>query len=116
MNKRLRSGTKIRLGEPQQQVKEKIVTIQFGGIDAFGGNPSFYDNGYNMSSTCYNRPPTKKFGTVQENPKNMSRLLNSSKNKSGLVRTSIDCGNSNVNVKTQVLERVNETSKIFKDE
>ena len=36
MNKRLRSGTKIRLGEPQQQVKEKIVTIQFGGIDAFG--------------------------------------------------------------------------------
>ena len=46
----------------------------------------------------------------------MSRLLNSSKNKSGLVRTGIDCGNSNVNVKTQVLERVNETSKIFKDE
>ena len=121
MNKRLRSGTKIRLGEPQQQVKEKIVTIQFGGIDAFGGNPSFYDNGYNMSSTFYNRPPTKKFGTVQENPKNMSRLLNSSKNKSGLARTSIDCGNSNGNVKTQVLssvskERVNETSKIFKDE
>ena len=121
MNKRLRSGTKIRLGEPQQQVKEKIVTIQFGGIDAFGGNPSFYDNGYNMSSTFYNRPPTKKFGTVQENPKNMSRLLNASKNKSGLARTSIDCGNSNGNVKTQVLssvskERVNETSKIFKDE
>ena len=121
MNKRLRSGTKIRLGEPQQQVKEKIVTIQFGGIDAFGGNPSFYDNGYNMSSTFYNRPPTKKFGTVQENPKNMSRLLNASKNKSGLARTSIDCGNSNGNVKTQVLssiskERVNEASKIFKDE
>ena len=49
-------------------LEQKIVTIQFGGIDAFGGNPSFYDNGYNMSSTFYNRPPTKKFGTVQENP------------------------------------------------
>ena len=114
MNKRLRSGTKIRLGEPQQQGKDSYNSIW--RYRCFWGNPSFYDNGYNMSSTFYNRPPTKKFGTVQENPKNMSRLLNSSKNKSGLVRTSIDCGNSNVNVKTQVLERVNETSKIFKDE
>lgn len=137
MNKRLRSATKIRLGEPQPQVKEKIVTIQFGGIDAFGGNPSFYDNSCNnnmlMSNTFYNRPPTKKFGTVQENPKNMSRLLNSSKNKNNLARTSIDCGisNGNVNVKAQIekvlsnvskeskekgTKNVDEISKIFKDE
>ena len=67
--------------------RDKVTITLPRSIDAFGGNPSFYDNGYNMSSTFYNRPPTKKFGTVQEKPKNMSRLLNSSKNKSGLVWT-----------------------------
>ena len=134
MNKRLRSGTKIKLGEPQPQVKEKIVTLQFGGVDAFGGNPSYYDNTFNnnmiMSNTFYSRPPTKKFGTVQENPKNMSRLLSSSKNKNNFGRTSIDCAtsNGNVNVKTEiekvlsnvpkekVTKNVDEISKIFKDE
>ena len=134
MNKRLRSGTKIKLGEPQPQVKEKIVTLQFGGVDAFGGNPSYYDNTFNnnmiMSNTFYSRPPTKKFGTVQENPKNMSRLLNSSKNKNNFGRTSIDCAtsNGNVNVKTEIEKvlsnvpkekvtmNVDEISKIFKDE
>ena len=112
MNKR----NKDKIGRTTAAGKGKDSYNSIWRYRCFWGNPSFYDNGYNMSSTFYNRPPTKKFGTVQENPKNMSRLLNSTKNKSGLVRTSIDCGNSNVNVKTQVLERVNETSKIFKDE
>ena len=132
MNKRLRSGTKIKLGEPQPQVKEKIVTLQFGGVDAFGGNPSYYDNSYNnnmlMANTFYSRPLTKKFGTVQENPKNMSRLLNASKNKNNCGRTSIDCEKSNGNVKAEiekvlsnvpkekVAKNVDEISNIFKDE
>lgn len=124
----IKSFTKFKLGEPQPQIKEKIVTLQFSGQEAFSPNPSFYDNSYNnplMSNTFYGRQSVKKFGTVQENSKSMNKLLNSAKMK-GKGRTCIDCGNQGVNVKGQVekvlsnlpsekvQKNVNEICNIFK--
>lgn len=99
----IKSSPKLKLAEPQPQIKEKIVTLQFSGQEAFNPNPSLYDNSFNnllMSNTFYGRQNAKKFGTVQESSKSMNKLLNSAKlKKKG--RTSIDCENQNVNTKGQ---------------
>lgn len=99
----IKSSPKLKLAEPQPQIKEKIVTLQFSGQEAFNPNPSFYDNSFNnllMSNTFYGRQNAKKFGTVQESSKSMNKLLNSAKVKNK-GRTSIDCENQNVNTKGQ---------------